>query len=239
MTENLKKHILIVDDDRVLSPLVAEYLQAKGFETTLCHNAEEGLKNFRTLDIDLCILDIKMPIKNGFTLANEIRTFSKDVPYLFLTSESAKEMRIEGLKMGADDYILKPFSMEELFLRIQLVLKRSYYQNNQKVQHQSNFTIGKFNFDSNSRQLKSGDDCLTLSTIETRLLKMFCESEDGFVDRENALKQIWNDDDMIRTRSLNVYVSKLRKYLESDTSISFLNVHGSGYKMIIKSSSSI
>ena len=234
MAEPQKKHILIVDDDRALSPLVAEYLQAKNFETTLCHNAEEGLKKFRSLDIDLCVLDIKMPIKNGFALAHEIREFSSDIPYLFLTSESAKEMRIEGLKMGADDYILKPFSMEELFLRIQLILKRSFFQNNQKKENRSHYKIGKLNFDSNTRQLSDGNEVINLSTIETQLLQMFCESNNGYVERENALKLIWNDDDMIRTRSLNVYVSKLRKHLESDPTISFLNVHGSGYKMVVK-----
>lgn len=234
MTLDKKKHILIVDDDRALSPLIAEYLQAKGFETTLCFNAEDGLKKFRKLNIDICVLDVKMPIKNGFALANEISSFSPDVPYLFLTSESTKEKRIEGLKMGADDYILKPFSMEELYLRIQLILKRSYYHLNQKNLQRSNYSIGKFSFDSNTRQLKLGDKTISLSTIETKLLQLFCESPDGFIEREHTLKLIWQDDDMLRTRSLNVYVSKLRKLLEEDSSIVFFNVHGSGYRMVVK-----
>lgn len=231
---NIKPHLLLVDDDRILSPLLEEYLQSKGFRTTLCFNAMDGLEKFKSSDIDLCVLDVKMPMKDGFTLAQEILELSDNIPFLFLTSEAEKEKKIKGLKLGADDYILKPFSMEELYLRIQLILRR--FEGRKEIDKQKNhhFNIGKFNFKPNIRELSSEEKTINLSTTETQLLQMFCESKDRFVDRDIALKRIWKDEYMAKSRSLNVYVSKLRKYFKADSSIVFLNVHGQGYQMIIK-----
>ena len=231
----MSKHILLVDDDRALSPMVEEYLQAKGFKITLCHNATDGLCKFKELDIDLCILDIRMPMKDGFTLAEEIQEYASDTPFLFLTSETDKKKRIKGLKLGASDYILKPFSMEELFLRINIILKRNSKDQKNFQDNNTEYTLGKFNFNPNTRELIfNGKEIQKLSTIENQLLQFICKSENGFLDREIALKQIWNDEHLLRTRSLNVYVSKLRKYLEKDSSINLQNVHGAGYRLSIK-----
>jgi len=230
---NKKHHLLIVDDDKALSPMVEEYLSAKGYTTTLCHNATDGYHKFTTENIDLCILDIRMPMKNGFELAKEIMEHSPEKPFLFLTSEAEKKKRIEGLKMGASDYILKPFSMEELYLRVKLILKRNHYQEKNSSEI-SEFTIGAYQFNSNTRELTFKKNTQKLSTIETQLLQLFCNSEDGYVNRDIALKQIWEDEHLVKTRSLNVYVSKLRKYLSEDESITFHNVHGMGYRMSVK-----
>ena len=230
----MSNHLLIVDDDRALSPMIEEYLSAKGYEVTLCHNATEGFKNVQSKKIDLCILDIRMPMKDGFELAKEIIEHSPNKPFLFLTSESDKKKRIEGLKLGASDYIVKPFSMEELYLRIKLILKRTHPLNEFSTSEVSNYTIGKYAFDINSRELVLGKEIQKLSTIENQLLQLFCEAKDGFINREVALKQVWEDEHLLKTRSLNVYVSKLRKMLSEDSNISFQNVHGLGYRMAIK-----
>ena len=231
----MNNHLLIVDDDRALSPMVEEYLAAKGYKITLCHNATDGLCKFKDLDIDLCILDIRMPMKDGFTLAEEIQEYSPEIPFLFLTSETDKKKRIKGLILGASDYILKPFSMEELYLRINIILKRSVVSDNALIDKVSEFRFGDFHFNSNTRELiYKESDIKKLSTIENQLLQFFCEAENGFLDRKKALKNIWDDELMLRAQSLNVYVSKLRKYLEKDSSISFHNIHGIGYRMSIK-----
>ena len=228
--------LLIVDDDRVLSPLIEEYLQARGYNTKLCHDGLEGLCAFKNDNFDLCIFDVRMPIKNGFELASEIHEIAPETPFLFLTHESDKDKRIEGLKLGADDYVLKPFSMEELYLRIKRILKRvSQKPNNEPVPVNREIKVGRYTFLPESRELLLEEERIDLSAIEAQLLLMFCESPSGFIDRETALKRIWNDTYMTRSRSLNVYVSKLRKYLSGDDDIKVLNVHGSGYKLSISS----
>lgn len=224
--------LLYIDDERTISGMVAEYLAAKDFHITLIHNAIDGFEAFKKGGFDLCILDVKMPFKDGYTLAKEIREFNEDIPIIFLTANTEKEDRIKGLSLGADDYITKPFSMEELYLRIKNILKRIGYQEKARKEN-SSYQLGRFIFDANARTLEKVDNTIKLTAIEAQLLKMFCESPDGVIERELALKRIWNDDALLHGRSLNVYVSKLRQYLSADPAIEIMNVHGSGYKMLI------
>ncbi|MCB0651782.1 MAG: response regulator transcription factor [Saprospiraceae bacterium] len=225
-------HILLVDDDFNFSEITREYLDAKGCKTVLKHNADSGLLAFKHEHFDLCVLDVKMPMKNGFELAEEIRALDGLVPIIFLTGQTHKEDRIKGLKLGADDYVTKPFSMEELYLRIRNILKRTQFHSEGK-QEMERYQIGQFSFDATSRQLFFLEETIRLTAIEASLLKMFCDNENGLLERNLALKRIWGDDDLVRGRSLNVYVSKLRSFLKRDKTIEILNVHGIGYKMVV------
>lgn len=228
-----KKTILLVDDDRSLSPLVKEYLEAKDFVCHLHHNAYDAMDDFKKSSFNLCILDIRMPMKNGFQIAEEITTLRPETPFLFLTGQTEKEDRIKGLEAGADDYITKPFSMQELYLRIKAILKRTEnYQNIKKGI--TLYDIGKYKFNTDTREIVNTLVPIKLSAIETKLLKLFCEAEDGIVYRDTALKQIWEDENSFRERSLNVYVSKLRQYLKGDPKIEILNIHGTGYKLVVR-----
>lgn len=232
-TMKFTPHLLLVDDERHFSEMTQEYLDAKGCKTVLKHNANTGLAAFKNEHFDLCILDIKMPMKNGFELAEEIRALNEFVPIVFLTGQTQKADRIKGLSIGADDYVTKPFSMEELYLRIKNILKRTQFQQKERVVT-SIYTLGQYNFNATNRELIFDEKSVRLTAIETKLLRMFCDSEDGLVVRNLALKRIWGDDDLMRGRSLNVYISKLRNYLKKDTNIEILNIHGIGYRMIFR-----
>ncbi len=225
--------LLLVDDDLTLSPLVKEYLDARGMPCTLCHNAFDALTAFKKNHFDLCLLDIQMPMKNGFDLAREMVSFKPDIPFLFLTAKSEKEDRIKGFEYGAEDYILKPFSMQELVLRIKAILRRTALRST-TTSSAGPFAIGTFLLYTDSRELKQGETVQRLSEIESRLLSMFIIAPDGIVLRELALKQLWKDEHMFRDRSLNVFVSRLRHYLKADPGIEILNIHGTGYRMIIR-----
>ncbi len=228
-----KPNILFVDDERQFSAMTQEYLEAKGFSVVLKHSGDEGLVTFKNNGFDLCILDVKMPMKDGFTLAEEIRALNEFVPFIFLTGQTKKEQRIKGLSLGADDYITKPYSIEELFLRITNILKRVRFERKARKKIEK-YTVGVYSFDATSRELEANGRTTNLTAIESKLLQMFCEHENGVVERDLALKRIWGDDDLLRGRSLNVYVSKLRSLMKEDKNIEFLNVHGVGYKMIVK-----
>lgn len=228
-------HVLLVDDDRQFSGLTQEYLEMRGLRVTLRHSGDEGLATFRDGDFDLCILDVKMPMKDGFTLATEIRQYNDRMPLIFLTGQTDKENRIKGFTLGADDYVTKPFSMEELFLRIQAILKRAAGTKTGLSASSSEVRIGRYHFYPDTRELSFDNGKLhKLTAIEAKLLRFFLESENGTIERETALKRIWSDEDMLRAKSLNVYVSKLRNYLQDDPSIEILNVHGIGYQMIVR-----
>jgi two-component system, OmpR family, response regulator len=230
--ENLVMQLLLVDDDLTLSPLTREYLEAKGYHVTLRHSGDEGLAAFKSGKFDACILDVRMPLKDGFALAADIRQIEPDMPVLFLTGAVQKEDRIRGLALGADDYITKPFSMEELYLRVRNILKRSVVQqkNNEKAIHE----IGLYRFDTGARELHGPEQTLKLTAMEARLLQLFCESDHGIIRRDTALQRIWGDEDMLKGRSLNVYVSKLRTFLAADERIEILNVHGEGYQLVLR-----
>lgn len=229
----MKPKILLVDDERQFSAMTKEYLEAKNHEVCLVHSGDAGLHAFQTQEFDLCILDIRMPMKDGFTLATEIRAINGHTPIIFLTGLQEKEDRIKGLTLGADDYITKPFSMEELSLRIQNILKRVRYAVAEKTVSEK-YDVGNYQLDAISRELRFQDNIIKLTAIESRLLQMLTEHQNGILDRENALKRIWGDDHFLHGRSLNVYVSKLRQLLRQDERIEILNVHGVGYRLVVK-----
>ena len=230
---SVEPKLLLVDDDLTLSPLVKEYLDAKEMHCTLCHNGFDALKLFKEQDFDLCMLDVQMPMKSGFDLAREMVAFKPHVPFLFLTSQAEKEDRIKGFEYGAEDYILKPFSMQELVLRIKAILRRTSNAI-PSLSGKETISIGSFRFHPEKRELIKGDSIQRLSEIESKLLSMFVHAPDGMILRDHALKQLWKDEHLFRDRSLNVFVSKIRTYLKADTSIEILNIHGTGYRMIIR-----
>lgn len=227
----------MIDDDKLTSSLTQEYLEGKGCQVRLVHSGEEGLQVFRgESPFDLCLLDVKMPFKDGFTLAQEIRSFDADIPLIFLTGQTEKENRIKGFTIGGDDYVTKPFSMEELYWRIVAVLRRvgKHEERKKSVAAATRFSIGQFSFNPNTRELMRGGNLQKLSAIEANLLRLLCESEGGLIERDFALHRIWQDDDLLRGRSLNTYVSKLRQYLSGDAAIEILNVHGVGYRLVVR-----
>lgn len=222
--------ILLAEDDKNLGTVLKAYLDAKKFDTTLKVNGKEAYDEFQKETFDFLILDVMMPLKDGFTLASEIREQNKEIPILFLTAKSLPEDKMKGFKLGADDYLTKPFSMEELLARIEAVLRRT--QAHKSSAHKDHFTIGKFSFDVTRHILSADGESQKLTSKEAELLKMLCARKNETLDRSEALKQIWHDDSYFNARSMDVYVTKLRKYLKSDPSIEILNVHGVGFKLI-------
>ncbi|MCF8262821.1 MAG: response regulator transcription factor [Melioribacteraceae bacterium] len=224
------KKILLVEDDLNLGSLLSEFLSAKDYEVEHRINGEEGLKTFQKSNFDLLILDIMMPKKDGFTLAQEIRANNKSIPILFLSAKTMTEDRIKGLKIGADDYITKPFSMEELLLRISAILKRA---NNQIISSDDSiFKIGKYSFDSKRRLLSDKNSESKLTSKEAELLKLLCLRKNNILNRSEALTAIWNDDNYFTSRSMDVYIVKLRGYFKNDKRIEIINIHGEGFKLI-------
>jgi DNA-binding response OmpR family regulator len=225
--------LLLVDDDLTLAPLVKEYLEARGMHCTLCHNAYDALQAFTGQDFDLCLLDVQMPMKNGFDLAQEMIAFKPEIPFLFLTGQGEKEDRIRGFEYGAEDYIVKPYSMQELALRINVILRR---KGTAGMSRKTNapMVFGQFVLNPDTRELKHGDQLVTLSEMESKLLAMFLVSPDHIILRDTALKQLWKDEHLFRDKSLNVFVSRLRGLLKADPGIAIQNMHGTGYRMIIR-----
>ncbi len=226
-----KTKILLAEDDENLGLLLKEYLKAKGFETNLFANGELAFRDFVKTQYDICILDIMMPVKDGYTLAKEIRQIDEDIPIIFLTAKSMKEDVIEGFSIGADDYITKPFSMEELLFRIEAILKRT--SPDFKTPAPEQYKIGKYVFDTKKQTLQTGDKTIRLTTKESELLKLLCNHQNKILDRNFALKTIWLDDNYFNARSMDVYITKLRKYLKEDDSVEIINVHGKGFKLVM------
>lgn len=221
---------LLTEDDENLGLLLSEYLSAKGFEVSLAKNGDEGLSLFTQKGpFDLCILDVMMPKKDGFTLAKDIRSVDEKVPIIFLTAKSMKEDTIMGFKSGADDYLTKPFSMEELLLRIEAVLRRTGKSNKTE---QDIYQIGKFSFNTIKQELYLEENTQKLTTKETELLKLLCQNLNKPLSRSFALKLIWGDDSYFNARSMDVYITKLRKLLKQDPALKILNLHGEGFKLI-------
>ena len=227
MEEKLK--ILLCEDDENLGMLLREFLQAKGFNADLCSDGEKGYKAFVKSQYDLCVLDVMMPKMDGFTLAQEIRAVNADVPIIFLTAKALKEDILEGFKIGADDYITKPFSMEELVSRIGAILRRVKGKKDKDV---TSYKIGKFSFDTQKQILVIDDKQKKLTTKESELLALLCSHANQILERNFALKTIWVDDNYFNARSMDVYITKLRKLLKDDPSIEIINIHGKGYKLI-------
>ncbi len=225
-----KIKILLTEDDENLGSLLKEYLIAKAYDTDWFLNGEKAYKSFIKNHYDLCILDIMMPVKDGITLAKEIRITNAEIPIIFLTAKTLKEDVIEGFRAGADDYITKPFSMEELLFRIEAILKRT--KKDGKSISQSEFRIGKYIFDSHKQILYFEDKEQNLTTKESELLKLLCANKNIILERNFALKTIWIDDNYFNARSMDVYIAKLRKYLKDDPKVQIINVHGKGFKLI-------
>ncbi len=226
-----KPKILLAEDDPNLGNLLMEYLEAKGYSPTLAQNGKEGFDLFKKKSFDLLLLDVMMPVKDGFTLAREVRELDPEVPIVFLTAKSMKEDTLEGFKMGADDYITKPFSMEELLARIQAILRRSKAKDI-KESVQNEFTIGQYKFNYSKQTLEIKGKKHELSTKEADLLKLFCVNKNETVDRSFALNTVWKDDDYFKSRSMDVYISRLRKLLKDDPTVEIVVVHGRGFKLI-------
>ncbi len=228
-----QQKILLVEDDPNLGLLLEDYLQIKGkFKVTLATDGDAGLKAFTNDDFDLCILDVMMPKKDGFTLGKEIRKMNATIPLIFATAKSMIEDKSTAYGLGGDDYITKPFRIEELLLRINALLKRS--SGVEKAENTSHiFQIGSYNFDYNNQIIKRNEDIQKLSTKEAELLRLLCIKINDVLTREEALLKIWHDDNYFNGRSMDVFLSKLRKYLKDDPQVEIINVHGRGYKLIV------
>jgi DNA-binding response OmpR family regulator len=233
MTKEFKPRVLLVEDDPNLGNLLLEYLQAKEYDTTLATNGKEGLTQFKNNVFDVCIFDVMMPVMDGYTLAREVRKLDAETPIVFLTAKSMKEDTIEGFNAGGDDYLTKPFSMEELLLRLKAILRRT---KNQTLTNsdQNNFEVGDYKFDFNLQKLEVGGKAQKLTTREAELLKLLCINVNDVLDRTFALKSIWHDDNYFNGRSMDVYIAKLRKYLREDPNLEIVNVHGKGFKLLVK-----
>lgn len=224
-------NVLLVEDDPNLGTITQESLELQGFLVTLAEDGEKAHSLFLKKSFDLCLIDVMLPIKDGFTLAGEIRQINRNVPIIFLTAKSMKEDKIEGFKLGGDDYITKPFSMEELVLRIQAVLRRSHP--GFKSQDADEFKIASYTFDIKRQVLKRNKTEKKLTHKETELLRLLCMHQNAILEREVALKLIWGDDSFFNARSMDVYITKLRKYLQDDDRILINNIHGKGFKLIV------
>ena len=228
-----KVKLLLAEDDENLGLLLKEYLIAKGYETDLYPDGEAAYKGFtKNQSYSLCILDIMMPKKDGISLAKDIRLLNMDIPIIFLTAKNMKEDVLEGFKIGADDYITKPFSMEELIFRIEAIMRRVSQDSNSH--EDAIYKLGIYTFDSRKQILTGGEEEeVKLTTKEAELLRLLCNNANKVLERNFALKTIWIDDNYFNARSMDVYITKLRKHLKDDPKVEIINVHGKGYKLIM------
>ncbi|RFZ95702.1 DNA-binding response regulator [Mucilaginibacter conchicola] len=229
------KKILLVEDDPNLGLLLQDYLQLKGkFDVTLCKDGEEGLRAFTKSLYDLVILDVMMPKKDGFTLGKDIRKVNASIPIIFATAKAMIEDKTQAFNLGGDDYITKPFRIEELLLRINALLKRAESAEKKTADDTpTQFKLSSYNFDYTSQLITRGDAIQKLSTKEAELLRLLCLKRNEVLTREEALLNIWHDDNYFNGRSMDVFLSKIRKYLKDDPAVEIINVHGRGYKLLI------
>ena len=225
-----KLHILLCEDEESLGMLVREYLQAKGYDAELYLDGEAGYKAFVKGEYDMCLLDVMMPKMDGFTLARELRMINAEVPIMFLTAKNLKDDILEGFKLGADDYLTKPFSMDELVYRMESILRRVKARNKQMAVR---YQLGRFVFDTQRQLLTIGEKSTKLTTKESELLTMLCTHMNDVLERDLALKTIWIDDNYFNARSMDVYITKLRKHLKDDPNVEINNVHGKGYRLVV------
>ena len=225
----MKAHLLYVEDDESLSFVTRDNLELEGYQVTYCEDGKKALEEFPKGNFDLCILDVMLPEIDGFTIAKEIRQKNTQVPIIFLTAKSLKEDKIRGLRLGADDYITKPFSIEELILKIEIFLKRS--QIITKENPTVVFQVGQFNFDYKNLELSTNENSKKqLTQKEADLLKFFIENKNEVLKRAQILESLWGEDDYFMGRSLDVFISRLRKYLKADKSLKIENIHGVGFR---------
>ena len=228
MTKPKPLKILVAEDDANLSILLCDYLQLLGYETTCARDGKEGWVNFQRGAFDLCILDVMMPRMDGFSLAEQIRKKNSAVPIIFLTARGLNEDRVKGFKAGCDDYVTKPFNSEELGLRIEAILKRCGV-----VKEEELYEIGMYQFDASNMKLKSVNGVQSLTTKEAGLLRLLCRNTNNLLSRETALKEIWGDENYFVGRSMDVFITRLRKCLKDDPRVSIVNVHGKGFRLEI------
>src|SRR5690554_1996807 len=226
--------ILLAEDDHNLGEILKDYLELRGkFDVSLCKDGEEALRTFNRESFDLCILDVMMPKKDGFTLGRDIRELNPDIPIIFATAKGMMEDKSEAFGLGGDDYITKPFRVEELLLRINALLKRVSKEKVDEELLPDKFGIGRYAFDYTAQQISIGDRQQKLSTKEAELLRLLCLHMNEVLTREEALLKIWHDDNYFNGRSMDVFLSKLRKYLREDPAVEIVNVHGKGYKLLV------
>ena len=228
-----KANILLVEDDANLGFVIHDMLKRKGYTVHLCRDGKEGLKYFNEHAYDLCILDVMLPHKDGFSLAEDIRTTNEHVPIVFLTAKSQTDDRITGFKAGGDDYVTKPFSHEELALRIEAILRRTLGKGDSK-RERDNFTIGAYAFDFRNLALSHPSGDRKLTKREAEVLRLLCMHKDQVLPRELVLNMVWGDDTYFLGRSLDVFISRLRKYLREDPRVAINNVHGVGFKLVVE-----
>ena len=230
--ENQKARILLCEDDTNLGSVLKNYLELNDFEVVLERDGRLGLAAFQREKFDICLLDVMMPHMDGFKLAEEIRDVDPDIPLFFISAKTMKEDVIQGYKLGADDYITKPFDSELLLFKIKAILKRNEEQN--REQENTEYDLGKYHFIPKLRELSADGSKVTLSPKENELLKMLSEYKNDLLQRELALKKIWGNDNYFNGRSMDVYIAKLRKYLRDDPNVEIVNIHGNGFRLIVK-----
>ena len=228
--EGRKYKVLLCEDDTNLGMVLKNYLELNDYDVILERDGRLGLAAFQREKFDICLLDVMMPNMDGFTLAEEIRDVDPDIPLFFLSAKTMKDDIIQGYKLGADDYITKPFDSEVLLAKIRVILKRNEEEN--RINENIEFDLGSFHFNPRLRQLSHGDVMQTLSPKENELLKMLAEHKNDLLAREQALKRIWGSDTYFNGRSMDVYIAKLRKYLKDDSNIEIVNIHGNGFRLV-------
>ncbi|MEM8568378.1 MAG: response regulator transcription factor [Bacteroidota bacterium] len=223
--------ILLAEDDENLGYILKEYLEMKEYQVTLARDGEEGLAYFQQSNYDLCLLDVMMPKKDGFTLATEIRAMNTSIPIIFLTAKALKVDKLKGFKIGADDYIVKPVDEEELDARIRAIIKRSSPTSENVT---SNYEIGNYQFDYANLRLSLNGEVQQMTQKEGDMLKALCDHQGNILDRQSTLKSLWGESDYFNRRSMDVFISRLRKYLSKDPSITIRNVHGKGFVLEVR-----
>ena len=231
---NQKIKILLVEDDPNFGSILKSYLELAEYEVVLKKDGKQGLNCFLNSSFDLCILDIMMPEMDGFTLAREIKKADKEIPLIFLTAKTLKEDVLEGFRIGADDFLTKPFDSEVLLYKITAILKRKNSGNSDSDEVPSEFNIGRLKFNQRLRTLSCQEQTHVLSPKESELLAMLCTAKDGILNRSDALKKIWDADTYFTARSMDVFVARLRKYLKDDPSVEIINIHGNGFRLVVK-----
>jgi len=231
---NLGIKLLVAEDDPNLGTILKAFLTQKGYTVFLAPDGQQAIDTYHAEEVDACVLDIMMPIKDGFAVAKEIRRYDKRIPILFLSAKNQEQDKLRGFEVGADDYITKPFSMEELLARLNAVIRRSFDENKPE---NNVFSIGRYIFDYNHQTLTLDNaDTRHLTSKEADLMRLFCINFNQLIDRGSTLQKIWKDDSYFAARSMDVYITKLRKYLKDDPNVTISNVHGVGFKLQVKNS---
>ena len=234
MGKEILPHILLVEDEQTLAALLKENLKLSGYTSRYCKDGEEGWQIFQKERFDLCIFDVNMPKKNGFELAKLVREKNQHTPILFLTANSSEEDKLKGFEIGADEYITKPFSTQELLARIKVILKRTQQAAAELLVQEETYEIGNMKVDIPNHMLSFGETIKKISNTEADLIKLFIKNKNQLLSRNSLLLNVWGRDDFYTARNLDVYINKLRKLIKDDPSLEIVNIHGSGFKLVEK-----